>query len=561
MPRRGGPVCRRIAVKQMKEYLRERVCAALECIGCSVAPGDIQFEKPKQAGHGDVSTNIAMMLARTLKQKPRDLAVRLVEAARVSLDHTLVTVDDPAGPGFINFRFTNLYVQTLLADVLAEGEAFGRSGTNAGKRVNVEWVSANPTGPLHAGHGRQVCIGETLCELLAWTGFEVTREYYFNNAGNQMNALAETVRERYREHLGLETSPDSIHYVGEYVRAIARGIAEEFGESKLDAGLDFFRTRGEQWCFEVIQRTLDGIGVHHDVFFNEDSLYADGKIEALITDLREKDLVYEMEGALWLRTTTFGADKDRVVVKSSGEPTYRLPDIAYHREKIRMGYDRIIDIFGADHIATYPDVIASLKALGHETGHIDVIIHQMVSFVNEGEAVKMSKRSGNVYYLDELIQDVGRDAVRYFFVMRSAQSHLEFDVKLAQEQSENNPVYYLQYAHARIASILRFAESEGFMPGGQSDSGLLGHPSELTLIKSLLEFPETVAHCAATYEIQHLCTYLHGVATDFHRFYHECRVVTEDRPLSEARLRLCAAVMQVLKNGLSLLGVSAPERM
>jgi arginyl-tRNA synthetase len=548
-------------MRQMKDYLRERIDAAVESMG--VAPGtvEIQFEKPKQADHGDVSTNVAMMLSRELKQKPRDIAVRLVEAARASLDPTLVTVDDPAGPGFINFRYTDHYVQSLLGGIVEAGDRYGRAETNAGKRVNVEWVSANPTGPLHAGHGRQVCIGETLCALLEWTGFDVTREYYFNNAGNQMNALGETVRERYREQLGLETSQENIHYVGEYVREIAKEIADEFGGTKLDAGLDFFRRRGEEWCFAVIKRTLDDIGVHHDVFYNEDSLYSEGKIDGLITELREKDLVYESESALWLRTTAFGTDKDRVVVKSTGEPTYRLPDIAYHKEKILSGYDRIIDIFGADHIATYPDVLAALSALGYDISHIDVIIHQMVSFVNEGEAVKMSKRSGNVYFLDELIRDVGRDAVRYFFIMRGAQSHLEFDVKLAQEQSESNPVYYLQYAHARIASILRFAEGEGYALRKGPDVALLAHSSELALMRSLLEFPETVSYCARTYEIQHLCTYLHGVATDFHRFYHDCRVVTEDRTLSEARLYLCSAVMQVLKNGLSLLGVTAPERM
>jgi arginyl-tRNA synthetase len=548
-------------MKHMKEYLRERVEAALASMGVDPATVDVQFEKPKQADHGDVSTNVAMMLSRALKQKPRDIASRLVEAARTTLDHDLVTVDEPAGPGFINFRYTDRFVQAQLAGIVEDGDRYGRSGENAGKRVNVEWVSANPTGPLHAGHGRQVCIGETLCALLEWTGFDVTREYYFNNAGNQMNALGETVRERYREQLGIETSDERIHYVGDYVRDIAKGIFEEFGDAKIGEGLDFFRKRGEEWCFAVIQRTLAALGVRHDVFYNEDSLYHEGKIDTLISALRARDLVYDSEGALWLRTTAFGADKDRVVVKSSGEPTYRLPDIAYHKEKILRGFDRIIDIFGADHIATYPDVVAALKALGHDTAHIDVIIHQMVSFVNEGEVVKMSKRSGNVYFLDELIDDVGRDAVRYFFVMRSAQSHLEFDVQLAREQSESNPVYYLQYAHARIASILRFAATEGFALDGEADASMLAHASELALIRSLLEFPETVTYCARSYEIQQLCTYLHSVAAGFHRFYHDCRVVTEDRAMSAARLRLCAAVMQVLRNGLSILGVAAPERM
>jgi arginyl-tRNA synthetase len=301
--------------------------------------------------------------------------------------------------------------------------------------------------------------------------------------------------------------------------------------------------------------------VRHDAFFNEDELYRNGGIDLVIDEFRRRGLVYEEEGALWLRTTEFGADKDRVVVKASGEPTYRLPDIAYHRDKVLRGYDKIIDIFGADHIATIPDVLAGVKALGLPVDHVDVIIHQMVSFANEGEAVRMSKRSGNVYYLDDLIKDVGADAVRYFFVMRGANAQLEFDIKLAQEQSENNPVYYLQYAHARISGIIRFAESEGRLQDTEPDLSALKHPAETALIKTLLEFPEMIRLCASGYELHHLCNYLHALAAEFHKFYHDCRVVTSDEALSRARLALCRATRQVLANGLGLLGISAPERM
>jgi arginyl-tRNA synthetase len=361
--------------------------------------------------------------------------------------------------------------------------------------------------------------------------------------------------------LGEEENEENIHYAGDYIREIAKNIVEEHGDVKKDAELDFFRIAGEVWCFAAIKRTLHRLDVKHDVFFNEDSLYREGKIEAVLTDLRNKGLAYDKDDAVWLKTTEFGADKDRVIVKSSGEPTYRLPDIAYHKDKVLRGYDRIIDIFGADHIATIPDVLAAVRSFDLSTDHIDVLIHQMVSFVDEGEVVKMSKRAGNAYSLDELIDTVGVDAVRYFFIMRGASSQLEFDIKLAQEQSENNPVYYLQYAHARIASILRFADSEGMKTDGNVQLVLLAHESEIALIKDLMQLPEIIQLAARTYDTQHMCTYLNGVATSFHKFYHDCRVVTEDKDLSTARIALCKATRQVLANGFLILGIAAPESM
>lgn len=543
----------------MKQYLKEQIAQALSALALDPASADIQFEKPKIAGHGDLSTNIAMLLARPAKKNPRQLAEQIVAA--LELDVSRIASVEIAGPGFINFRFSDAHLSDALVAILREGENYGRSSENAGKTVNVEWVSANPTGPLHAGHGRQVCIGATICALLEWTGWTVTREYYFNNAGSQMNNLAISIRERYLELLGEDISEENILYAGEYIREIAQAVIDEHGATQREAPLDFFRKQGEERCFAMIRATLDRLGVFHDVFYNEDTLYAEGKIEEVLTALRQKGVVYDKDDAVWLKTTAFGADKDRVIIKSSGEPTYRLPDIAYHREKVRRGYDRIIDIFGADHIATIPDVLAAIRALDLPTAHIDVIIHQMVSFVHEGAAVKMSKRSGNAYSLDDLIDDVGVDAVRLFFIMRGANSHLEFDIKLAQEQSENNPVYYLQYAHARIASIIRFAESEGMSDFADADLSLLAHDSEIALIKELMRFPEWIEISARTCETQHLCTYLHNCATAFHKFYHDCRVVTEDRALSTARMALCRATMQVLRNGFSIIGIHAPEKM
>ncbi len=544
----------------MKQYLKEQLRTTLKSMGVSVTDEQIVFEKPNIAEHGDLATNVAMTLARILKKNPRQIAQDIVDG--LQLDTKRIAAVEIAGPGFINFRFADTYLYEVLSEILTRGHTYGSTDEHRGKSVNVEWVSANPTGPLHAGHGRQVCIGETVCSLLERTGWKVTREYYFNNAGNQMQNLAITVRERYRARHGEEIREENIHYAGEYISEIAEAISEEHGDSMMDADLDFFRSTGEQWCFATIRRTLDRLAVHHDVFFNEDSLYRDGKIDDVLNALREKELAYDKDGAVWLKTTAFGADKDRVIIKSSGEPTYRLPDIAYHREKILRGDDRIIDIFGADHIATIPDVLAAVRAMDLSTDHVDVIIHQMVSFVSDGEVVKMSKRSGNVYSLDDLIEDVGVDAVRYFFIMRGASSHLEFDIKLAQEQSESNPVYYLQYAHARIASILRFAESEGMPATGDTEKlSLLTHESEIALIKELQQFPEIISLSARTYETQHLCTYLHNLATAFHKFYHDCRVVTENRELSAARLSLCHATRQVLANGFSVIGISAPEKM
>ena len=542
----------------MKQYLESLIRQALAVLGIDPQAAEVRFDVPKIEAHGDFSTNIAMTLAKREKKNPRELAQAIIN--QMQNDPEIVSTEI-AGGGFINFRFTPRYIAKQLSTVINAGKNFGRSTGGTGRSVNVEWVSANPTGPLHAGHGRQVCIGETISSLFEWTGWNVTREYYFNNAGNQMNNLGRSVYLRYLELLGETVELEEGLYMGEYIRDIAQEILNEFHDAKRNEEISFFRKRGEQFCFELIKDSLNHLHIHHDVFFNEDSLYHDGKIEEVVRALKEKNLAYEQEGAVWFRTSALGMEKDRVIVKSTGEPTYRLPDIAYHREKILRGYDLIVDIFGADHIATIPDVLAGVQALGYSTDHIKVVIHQMVSFVNQGAAVKMSKRSANVYSLNDLIDDVGADAVRYFFVMRSVHSHLEFDLKLAQEQSENNPVYYLQYAHARIASIIRFAESEGIDTRSEANLQLLKTKAETDLIKYLLEFPEIIQSSAAAFEPHRLCTYLHEAATKFHKFYHECRVVTEDRELTVARIALCVSAKHVLANGLAILGITAPEKM
>ncbi|MEW6061815.1 MAG: arginine--tRNA ligase [Bacteroidota bacterium] len=549
----------------MKDQLHQQLTSILSDLHYPAVA--ITFDKPKMEAHGDLTTNVAMLVAKSAGKNPRQVAQSIVEKLKV--DSTALSSVEVAGPGFINFKFSPQYIVEQSKTILQLGDSFGRSTIGGRKKTNVEWVSANPTGPLHSGHGRQVILGKAIANLLEWTGHDVTREYYFNNAGNQMRTLAESIYARYRQELGDDYPFPEEGYRGEYIVDIARQIVKEKGDSlrSTDAERSYFKQYGETWCFKKIKETLARLNVHHDVFYNEDSLYATGKIQEVIDEFKRKNLAYEQDGALWFRATAFGADKDRVIVKSSGEPTYRLPDIAYHREKFRRGFELIVDIFGADHIATFPDVLNGVKALGYETNNVKVIIHQMVSFVNGSEVVKMSKRSANVYTLDDLIDEVGVDAVSYFFVMRSVGTHLEFDIALAKEQSEKNPVYYLQYAHARIASILRFAQQEGFALSDYpsllrtTDFSLVKEKEEIDLVKTLLEFPDIVQSCALSFEPHRLTTYLREVAESFHRFYHEHRVISDDKHLMQARLALCLMTKIVIANGCKILGVSCPEKM
>jgi arginyl-tRNA synthetase len=502
-----------------------------------------------------------MALAKATRTNPRALAARIVEGLR--LDPGLVAKVDIAGPGFINFTFTDAFFRRQVADIVRLGATFGRTTSGTGRKTQVEFVSANPTGPLTVGHGRGAVFGDTVSRLLEWTGHEVTREYYFNNAGRQMRILGDSVRHRYLELLGVGDDFPEDYYQGEYIRDIAHHLVAERGASLAGEPAEgVFKDRAEQEIFADIRKTLKSLGIEFASFFNEYSLYTDGKIDRVIADLREKGLVYEQEGALWFKVSALGGEKDKVIVKKTGEPTYRLPDIAYHREKYARGYDLMIDIFGADHVATYPDVLAALKALGYDTGKMKVLIHQFVTITQGGEVVKMSTRKANFITLDELIAETSADVVRYFFLMRTITSHLNFDLAIAKQQSDENPVYYLQYAHARICSIMRKAG----LPSGPTDlsaadTELLVHPVELALIKTLVQLPEVVDSCAATCEPHRLADYLHTVAGVFHRFYGECTVVGDDPALTRARVGLCQATRTVLANGFAVLGITAPEQM
>jgi len=549
----------------MKNYLKSQISKALEKSGLTSSV-DITFEKPKIETHGDLSTNFALLAAKEFKMRPRDVAQKVIET--LELDPELVEKAEVAGPGFINFRFSNKYFLSFITEVLDKGESFGRSDAGSGKKTQVEFVSANPTGPLTVGHGRNAVFGDTIANVLEWTGHDVTREYYFNNAGRQMRVLGDSVRIRYHEILGEEIKFPEDYYQGEYIRDIAQHLFDEYGDSLNDEPAEGkFKERAEHEIFEDIKKTLGRLQIEFDVFFNENSLYETGKIKETIAALEAAGLTYDKEGAKWFKATAVGGDQDKVIVKSTGEPTYRLPDVAYHIEKFRRGFELIVDIFGSDHIATYPDVLLALKSLGHDTEKVKVLIHQFVTIFQNGEVVKMSTRKANFITLDELIDWVGADAVRFFFLMRNIGTHLNFDIDLAKKQSEENPVFYLQYAHARIASIIRFAEDEGIQLSSFShelsakSQELLKEKEEIELAKRLGSFPEVVEAASSTFEPHRIIGFLQEVAEAFHRFYHACRVVIPEKDLAEARLGLCLATKIVLANGFKILGISAPEKM
>jgi arginyl-tRNA synthetase len=559
----------------MKSYLESCVREELEAMGELPADFSLTFETPNNPEHGDLATNAAMTLARAFRKAPRAIAEELVARLKQRpLDPDRITDIEIAGPGFINFRFTEGYLHRQLAVVLDAGEKFGRRDLHAGKTAIVEYVSANPTGPLTVGHGRNAVLGDTVANLLEWVGYNVTREYYFNDAGRQMRILGESVRARYLSLIetnyptktiegGIEvpeTFPDD-GYLGEYIVEIARSLVDERGESLRESEVRPFKEAAEKAIFADIEATLVRLGIRMDTFFNEHSLYETNRVWDVLEKMRAEGLVYDRDGAVWFKTSEFGKEQDTVLVKSTGEPTYRLPDIAYHADKLDRDFDLIIDVFGADHIATYPDVVKGVEVLGYDPSRIDVIIYQFVTLVRGGAPVKMSTRKANYVTLDDLMDEVGEDVTRFFFLMRSPNTHLEFDLDLAKEARDKNPVFYLQYAHARICSIVRKAEEVGFEFADDARLDLLTHDAEITLIKQLLTFPDIVEGAAGAREPHRVITYLNETATAFTRFYDACRIVGEEPALATARMHLAEATRIVLHNGLTVLGISAPEKM
>ena len=544
----------------MDQYLQIIIKKALLEMGVSEETiPEIQIETPRETSHGDSATNIAMALAKPLRNNPRKIAEELVK--KLNTDPKKISAVEIAGPGFINFRYSENYLYSELKKLLETGNQFGRGTDNEGVKALVEFVSANPTGPLTVGHGRNAVLGDTVARLLEWTGADVEREYYFNNAGRQMRVLGQSVQARYLQQLGKEAELPEGGYEGEYISEIAQSLVEKHGDSLLNESDEIiFKESAEAAIFSEIKKTLERMNIVMDSFFNENTLYEDGSIDKTVAIFREKGFAYDEDGAVWFKTTEFGKDKDTVLIKSTGEPTYRLPDIAYHANKLDRGFDLCLDVFGADHIDTYPDVLSGIEVLGYEKTKVDVLVYQFVTLVKDGKPYKMSTRKANFVTLDELMDEVGEDVTRFFFLMRSPNTHLEFDVAQAKEAGEKNPVFYLQYAHARIQSILRKVDEIAEFSGDE-DLTVLTHDSEITLIKKMLSFPDAVSLAASHREPHRVITYLNELASNFTTFYHDCRIVGEDDTIMHARSVLAKAVASVLKNGLGILGITAPERM
>jgi len=520
---------------------------------------ELMFEIPKTISHGDFSCNVAMLLTKKLKKNPRQIAEEII--SNLKYDEDIIQKIEIAGPGFINFFFTPSFITKVIENILAQKENYGRTNKYKGKRANVEFVSANPTGPLTVGHGRNAVIGDTIANMLEAIGYEVEREYYFNNAGRQMRVLGDSVKQRYLQLLGDQIDFPEDYYQGEYIKEIAAKMVEESGDSlKNEKPEGKFKEKAEQEIFNDIKKSLKLLGIEFEIFYNENTLFEEGRIEALLKAFKEKNLSYKKDDAIWLKFTELGGEQDKVIVKSTGEPTYRLPDIAYHITKFERGYDLMVDVFGSDHAAAYPDVLAGLKALDYDADKINVIIYQFVTILEDGEIVKMSTRKANYVTLDELVDEVGSDVVRYFFIMRNTSSHMNFDLTLAKKQSDENPVFYLQYAHARICSILRTVVEEDIISSVEN-LNLLVKEEEQQLLKKLNQYEEELLYASENFEPHKICTYLEELAAAFHKFYTFCRILGSEKKLAEARLVLAEATKTVLQNGLDILGVSAPERM
>jgi len=522
----------------------------------------IVVERPKQSDHGDYASNVALTAAKRAKRNPRELATAIAADVGTALRDTAAC--EIAGPGFINFRLSAAARQAVVRDILAEGDRYGRSNACGGERVMVEFVSANPTGPLHVGHGRQAALGDALANLLQWQGCDVTREFYYNDAGQQIENLAVSVRARAKEILGESGEFPEDGYRGEYIRELAQRYLDEVGHDLSDT--ESIRRFAVAELRKEQDRDLDAFGVKFDNYYLESSLYTDGRVEQTVRRLVERGHTYEHEGALWLRTTDYGDDKDRVMRKSEGGYTYFVPDVAYHVTKFQRGYRKVINVQGSDHHGTVARVRAGLQAIdmGVPAGYPDYVLHKMVTVMRGGEEVKISKRAGSYVTLRDLIDEVGRDAVRFFLASRKADSEFVFDIDLARSQSEENPVYYVQYAHARVVSVLRqagvaLADAPRELEG--ADLSPLTSSYEEALLRRVADFPSEVAAAARDLAPHQITFYLKSLAGEFHSYYNAERFLVDDARLRRARLALVVATGQVLRNGLGVLGIGAPEQM
>ncbi len=554
----------------MKRTLQNMLSEALEASfrkdilpPCEYPPLEVDWTKDPL--HGDYASNAAMVLASRLKRKPRTIAETLLAELRDPGGIVLKT--EIAGPGFINFYIEPARWLEHMGEVEEKGERYGRSDLGLGRSIQVEFVSANPTGPLHIGHARGAVVGDVIANILAATGHSVFREYYINDAGNQMNNLGRSVYHRYLQLLGEDVEFPESGYQGDYITDLAREILERDGEGH--------RVRGEREAVPILSAEAGGIilegikgdlgafGVVFDLYFSERELYRDDGVARLLEELRQKGFIYEEDGTLWFRTTDYGDEKDRVVIRQNGEPTYFAADIAYHRNKFARGFDTVIDIWGADHHGYIPRMMAGVQALGRDREDLRVILVQLVSLLRDGKPVAMSTRAGEFVTLRQVVDEVGKDAARYNFLMRRSDSHLDFDLEVAKRQSNENPVYYVQYAHARICSIFRTAAERGVArpAWGDVDPSVLNLDEEIALIKAIVRYPEVVEAASLALEPHRLTFYLNDLAGLFHSYYNRNKVLSEDASLSRARLFLVTCIRTVIRNGLGILGVTAPEAM
>ena len=524
---------------------------------------EVLLEVPPQKEFGDFATNFAMQSARALKCNPRMIAQAVVD----NLDCAYVEKMEIAGPGFINFYLKQDWMYDMLAGIIAEGENYGNLVSDCKEKIQLEYVSANPTGPLHVGHGRGAAVGSALANLMKAAGMNVSREYYINDAGNQINNLAASVNARYLEQLGQTVEFPENGYHGYDIIETAERIVRIYGDKFLNMSeeerLQEFRTIALKEKLAALKEDLEAFNVTYDEWFSEQTLHDAKAIHSACDLLTERGYLYEQDGALWLKATEYGDDKDRVVIRDNGVPTYFAADIAYHQDKYARGFDRVINLWGADHHGYIARMKAAVGALGYHPDQLEVLILQMVSLYRNGELVKMSKRTGQSVTLNELIEEVGTDAARFFFVMRSIDSQLDFDLTLATEKSNENPVYYIQYAHARICSIMRQLEEAGIvvMPAAEAKLNTMTEASELELIKKLGEYPEMLASAAKERAVHRVAHYVHDLAGLFHSFYNQCRILGVDSDLQQARIALVKTVGHVIRHALGILGVSAPERM
>ncbi|WP_310552078.1 arginine--tRNA ligase [Paenibacillus glufosinatiresistens] len=552
---------------QIEERVREAIARAVEAAGL-VAREEmpaIVLEVPRDKAHGDLATNAAMQLTKIAKKNPRQIAEAILE--HLDRDAAGIQSAEIAGPGFINLTLSKAYLYEVIPLVARQGADYGRTGAGAGRKVEVEFVSANPTGSLHLGHARGAAVGDALCNVLDFAGYQVTREYYINDAGNQVANLCRSIEARYLQELGQQAEMPEDGYHGEDIKGFARELVAEKGTALLEMEpgerAAFLRSYGLEKELDKIKRDLARFRVSFDIWFSETSLYENGQVLRSLDDLRERGEVYEQDGATWLNTTKYGDDKDRVLIKNDGTYTYLTPDIAYHSDKYGRGYDRMINIWGADHHGYIPRMKAAMSALGYDPDKLVVLIAQMVSLFQDGEKVKMSKRTGKAVTMEDLMEEVGVDAIRYFFTMRSMDSHLDFDMDLAISTSNENPVFYVQYAHARACSVFRQAEEQGIaLPDpGTVDYSKLTSEHEFNLLRKIGELPSEIDTAAENYAPHRLIRYVYELASLFHSYYKAERVITEDAAQTAARLALLGAVRQTIANVLRLVGVSAPERM